>query len=445
MMETDNKLPAMPMMKKTEDKKEAEAGKTVKLKDAKVKKPELMSSKANIDVSPKRPRGRPPLNREYSHDLKAASPPRKPEVEKSSELPQQPQKIATTTAAFKLPSLKMDKIKVYNFTMQGEKITISINNNLVASKIHEVKCTSQKYNWTALLSSHVVTVGASQDVIVILCRNGTLHLFSPLDRGQRLFPPIQLPSPASKVAIEAKQLAVVTTCGHLFLWTLDPRPKIKMSKENVQSLFTNNNEDNISAVAKIIISPEVILITSTGRSFTFDRDLGSWLCLTDTSSFIQSCSSYATATANLPPETSNLPLASLGYLTPTQMPRLQSNITDETKVLATLTHCRNQRLAAEYLNSPKEYQYWLLAEVRQMAATHNTDGIKTTFDWLMGPVHSATRSQDQILGCLNKRDLLKAALDVIKGNLNLQRLYTEYHDQLNSADEVGEIDKFLHV
>ena len=44
------------------------------------------------------------------------------------------------------------------------------------------------------------------------------------------------------------------------------------------------------------------------------------------------------------------------------------------KALANVTHCRNQRLAAEYLNSPKEYQYWLLAEIKQMAASGDTDG-----------------------------------------------------------------------
>ena len=63
----------------------------------------------------------------------------------------------------------------------------------------------------------------------------------------------------------------------------------------------------------------------------------------------------------------NMPLASLMYLTPNQMPRLQNNVSDETKALANITHCRNQRLAAEYLNSDKEYQYWLLAEIKQMA------------------------------------------------------------------------------
>jgi hypothetical protein len=204
-------------------------------------------------------------------------------------------------------------------------------------------------------------------------------------------------------------------------------------------------------VAKLILSPDLIIINSSGKSFTFDKSLGAWLCLSDTSSSIQNCSSYATASTNLPPDTKNMPLASLGYLTPKQPPRLHTQVPDETKALATITHCRNQRLAAEYLNSPKEYQYWFLAEIRHLAAQTNVPALRSNFDWLMGPVHSssalaaASNQTETILGILKKHDLLKAGLGAIKGNLQLQRLYAEYYDQLNSVNDVCDIDKMLQV
>ena len=89
----------------------------------------------------------------------------------------------------------MSKCKVYNFSMKQEaKVTITVNNCTNSTKVHDVKCTSDKYNWTALFSSQIVTVGASKVVIVVVCKNGSLHMFSPGDRGQRLFPPLQLPS-----------------------------------------------------------------------------------------------------------------------------------------------------------------------------------------------------------------------------------------------------------
>ena len=120
-------------------------------------------------------------------------------------------------------------------------------------------------------------------------------------------------------------------------------------------------------------------MTSAGRSFTFDHSLGCWLCLTDACGSIQQSSSYATCNTtgnnlNKSAQNDNLPLASLMYLTPNQTPRLQNNVPAETKALANVTHCRNLRLAAEYLNSPKEYQYWLLAEIKQMATNGDADG-----------------------------------------------------------------------
>ena len=79
-----------------------------------------------------------------------------------------------------------------------------------------------------------------------------------------------------------------------------------------------------------------------------------------------------------------------------------------------------------------------------MAAEGDDSALRTCFDWLMGPVN-ASSVDETILGCLKKRDLLKAGLAVVKGNLHLQRLYIEYNDQINSANEVCNIDKFLHV
>jgi len=449
---------SMPIKKVTgEENKKEDTAKVGKLKDAKVKKPELMSTKQNVESSPKRPRGRPPMSREYStNDLNQQhSPPAASTSARSAPAQSDPNQVTKSTPAFKLPSLKMSKCKVYNFSMKQEaKVTITVNNCTNSTKVHDVKCTSDKYNWTALFSSQIVTVGASKVVIVVVCKNGSLHMFSPGDRGQRLFPPLQLPSQVSKLAFDTNQLALVTSCGHLYLWSLDlPRPAIKMAKENVQSLFENGQ-----FVAKIVFSPTVspcgiILVTSAGRSFTFDHSLGCWLCLTDACGSIQQSSSYATCNTtgnnlNKSAQNDNLPLASLMYLTPNQTPRLQNNVPAETKALANVTHCRNLRLAAEYLNSPKEYQYWLLAEIKQMATNGDVDGIRTTFDWLMGPVHSGTTGlpgSELIMGHLDKRDLLRAGLDSIKGNLDLQRIYIEYNDQLKSSDEVCDLDKLLHV
>ena len=423
---------------------EEHPGKTLKLKDSKVKKPELLT--ANVDISPKRPRGRPPLARELSHDLKPPSNTQS-EVETNQEQPrEQAQQQLLATPTFKLPAMKMDKCKVYNFPMANGKTCVAVNNNVVASKLHEINCSYDKLNWRALTSSPIVTVGASRQVIIVVCKNGSLHMFKPSERGQRLFPALQLPSPVSKLTFEQDKLALITTCGYLYVWALDqPQPRI-LTKENIQSLFaTNSNHDH---VAKLLLSPQVIIVTGHGRSFTYDSGLGGWLNLSDTSSAIQSCSSYNTALANLPPEERDLPLASLTYLAPRQN-ATSINVNEATKALATITHCRNQRLAAQYLRSPKEYQYWLMAEIKNLAKIGDDAGLRSCFDWLLGHDGTKEAAEDKDVylmeGQLEKRSLLRQGLELVKSNVQLQRLYAEYNDQLRSVEEVKEIDKLLDV
>ena len=422
--------------------KEDHPGKISKLKESKVKKPELLT--ANVDISPKRPRGRPPLVREPSHDLKPSTHSQS-EVETNQEQPREQAQPLAATPTFKLPAMKMDKCKVYNFPMANGKTSVAVNNNIVASKLHEITCTYDKHSWTALTSSPVVTVGASRQVIIVVCKNGSLHMFKPSERGQRLFPALQLPSSVSKLTFEQNKLALITTCGHLYVWTLDqPQPRI-ITKENIQSLFAANS--NHDSVAKLLLSPQVIIVTGHGRSFTYDSDLGCWLNLSDTSSAIQSCSNYNTALANLPPEERDLPLASLTYLAP-KLNSAAINVNEATKALATITHCRNQRLAAQYLRSPKEYQYWLMAEIKNLAKIGDDAGLRSCFDWLLGHDGAKdTEDKDVYLmeGQLEKRSLLRQGLDLVKSNVQLQRLYAEYNDQLKSVEEVKEIDKLLDV
>ena len=52
-------------------------------------------------------------------------------------------------------------------------------------------------------------------------------MFKPSERGQRIFPPLQLPSPVSKMSVNKGQVALITTCAHLYIWELvEPKPTV---------------------------------------------------------------------------------------------------------------------------------------------------------------------------------------------------------------------------
>lgn len=443
------------------------SSKDTKLKEAKMKKPDLMTSATTIackrknedssvslDERPKK-RGRPPLQREKSVTLESHELEKQPTEDSiSKQVPTTTLPITYNKAPLKLPVLKIDKSRVYNFSLNCGKVTVSVHNNCLSlpqGSMHQIKArvvlNAHKggTEWQVAFSSPISTLTSSDSLIIAACRDGSLYLFKP--DGQQMFPPWMMPSGLSKIVTANNRLAVVTSCAHLYVWNLSEEPpKVVLRREPVQCLLTNNNSasEKMATVARLSFNEadtQPVIITSWGKSYLFNPDLGTWLRLTDTCSSVQAASNYNTASANLPADTKGMPLSCLGYLTPTGA-RIQK-VSEETRRLASITHCKNQKMAAQYLKSPKEYRYWFLAEIKHLAEEGNVEELRKTFAALLGPVHSASRArQEKILG-MAKEELLKSALDIIAGNLELQRLYSEYQEQLESGDLLKEVEDNL--
>ena len=103
-------------------------------------------------------------------------------------------------------------------------------------------------------------------------------------------------------------------------------------------------------------------------------------------------------------------------------------------------------LSAKYLGSPNEYRFWLIAEVKQLAKEGNAEKLLSLFESLLGPISSgsATQWEPKVLGH-DKRDLLRSALSVIAGNLELQRLYSEFREQMNATNDLRDVDDLLQI
>ena len=56
------------------------------------------------------------------------------------------------------------------------------------------------------------------------------------------------------MSINKGQLALITTCAHLYIWDLEPKPKIKVKKEDIQSLLISSNPEKHVTVAKLLHS-----------------------------------------------------------------------------------------------------------------------------------------------------------------------------------------------
>ena len=105
-----------------------------------------------------------------------------------------------------------------------------------------------------------------------------------------------------------------------------------------------------------------------------------------------------------------------------------------------------QVVSAKYLCSSSEYRFWFISEIKMLAKEGNSEQLRARFESLLGPVSSGGAGQwePKVLG-LDKRELLRGALVVISGNLELQRLYSEFREQLDASDDLKDVDEMLQI
>ena len=84
------------------------------------------------------------------------------------------------------------------------------------------------------------------------------------------------------------------------------------------------------------------------------------------------------------------------------------------------------------MGSAKEYKHWLLSLTQVLTDEGREDRLKELCSSFLGPVFSSDDEwkDSQVLG-LNKRQLLQEVLLIMTSNLRLQRLYSEFKEQLS--------------
>jgi protein HIRA/HIR1 len=108
--------------------------------------------------------------------------------------------------------------------------------------------------------------------------------------------------------------------------------------------------------------------------------------------------------------------------------------------MSSVSHLENQLACSIALRSSKEYHFWLLAYIRYLIQEGLESKLRDVCDDLLGPTHSVqtattTRWDPTILG-YRKHSLLREILPIIGANLGLQRLFTEYQQQLVAIDNM---------
>ena len=91
----------------------------------------------------------------------------------------------------------------------------------------------------------------------------------------------------------------------------------------------------------------------------------------------------------------------------------------------------SQRASAEHLESEEEQEYWFLQYAKNLCASKNQPKIRALLDSLI----DAEKSENPAL-----KVMLNPVLEIVGNNLELQRLYMEYQERIETQTELMEVN-----
>ncbi|XP_048582113.1 protein HIRA isoform X2 [Nematostella vectensis] len=320
---------------------------------------------------------------------------------------------------------------------EDDTVTIELENTLTssASSVHVLKCISAgKASWEAMITSPGIALAGSRNIVCVACANKSLCVFS--FSGRRLQPPLMLESCASVLQASGHHVLVVTSSGGVYVW--DTKSSSVVVKN--ESVFPILPAGSDVTIARTSISERgyPVLTLSNQASYSFEPCVGAWIQLVRAEDPLLLNADYQASMFRQDPFCARGPLAQLqGHSTrlARQGGRMfRSNPSKQQT--ATMSHLENQLSVCLTLGSADEYHFWLLTYVRYLAQAGCESRLREICEDLLGPPHRSNVS-DKRTGwnpkvlSFKRRDLLVEILPIIGTNIRLQRLFTEFKDQLD--------------
>ncbi|KAM7452000.1 hypothetical protein ABFA07_000600 [Porites harrisoni] len=319
-------------------------------------------------------------------------------------------------------------------------LTLDLENNLASQgpRVHVLKCsTAGKPLWETVVMSPGIALAGNRQVICVACENRSINLFS--SSGRKILPSMVLDSPASILQCSRHNVMLVTSAGGVYVW--DTKRVIAVLK-NEPVLPLLSGPDITITRASISDRGFPIITLSNHASYSFDTAVGAWVQLIYSDDLLAINSDHQSVAPSQDPLQTKGPLAQLQGQSSRfgrQSSRLfRSNPSRQQS--STAVHIENQLSSCVALGSGKEYCFWLTTYVRYLSQAGFESRLREVCEELLGPPHRSVGPQDKstnwnpsILG-YQKRNLLRELLPHIGTNIRLQRLFTEFREQLDALN-----------
>lgn len=319
-------------------------------------------------------------------------------------------------------------------------LSLDLDNNLASQgpRVHVLKCsTAGKPLWETVLMSPGIALAGNRQVICVACENRSINLFS--SAGRKLLSSIVLDSPASILQCSRHYVMVVTSAGGVYIWDTK-RLKAVLKNEPVVPLLSG---PDITITRASISEPGFPIITlSNHASYSYDTSIGAWLQLIHADDLLAVNSDHQSVAPSQDLLQAQGPLAQLQGQSSRfgrQSTRLfRSNPGRQQS--STAVYLENQLSSCVALGSAKEYYHWLTTYIRYLSQAGFEARLREVCEELLGPPHRTISHQDKtsswnpsVLG-YQKRSLLRQLLPHIGTNIRLQRLFTEFKEQLDALN-----------
>lgn len=305
--------------------------------------------------------------------------------------------------------------------------------NTINGPISKIKVYSNNVvAWEKVFSSSVIKYcsNKSLSLIIVALSNCTIHVIGSKN-GLLICPPYVLSSPVTSISSNNNYLLCMTQHS-LSVWDIDKQECI-LHEEKLNTLICSNKNKPINVQKCMLTENGTSIITlTTGKSYMFSMRAKCWMMIGDSGDAIYSNSSQKNKHIGLNKTSEKYPLSVMQAYSSKYKSNLDFKDTGSgISELCSKAFLEQQMSAALALESDKEYKYWLMAYVSFLTEREDSEQLRYLCQDLLGVSHgySNHKKVETIIG-MSKHELLKEVLVIVAGSRSTQRLFTEFHDQL---------------
>ena len=271
-------------------------------------------------------------------------------------------------------------------------------------------------SWKTVIYSKATSLSAGDSYLVLGCQDGTLHVYNK--QGVLAFPVLNVGCSIVKSAVNGSYVVVITSAPALTIWNVAEKKNV-LKDESLASFMTENQ-----FICSLEITKEgnVTIGLSNKTSYCYSYSLSAWMLIGHHQLDSTWYKELQTNKQQTTPSQILCPILQTHVSTP------DTSSTNRDKLhLNTVLMLEQQILVAENLSSFSECRLWLSSLVRYLTMQQEEDRLHSLLQRLISSPQPTLFNEDKL-------GVLKELLKIVATNVNCQRVYSDFKQQVEWAE-----------